>query len=61
MNRAVIILCSFLIFIVTVAFISINEKGEERETVTLKECSTEQGPDAMPYLIPNPMVGFPTY
>ena len=58
--------CSFLIFIVKVPVISINEKGERRKTLNLikrsaDKCSRDQWPEPMPSLLPNPMVGFPTY
>ena len=39
MNRIVMILVIFLIFIFTVVFISINKKGVERGTETIKRIS----------------------
>ena len=42
MNRIVMILGIFLIFIFTIVFISINKKGVERETETIKQPLTDQ-------------------
>jgi len=61
MKKVVIILSVLLTFIFMGAFICMNQKSEERESVTAKQVSTSQFLDPMPYEIPNPMVGFPIY
>ena len=61
MKKVIIIISAFLTLLITGAFHGMNQKSEEVETVTAKQPSMNQFPDLIPYVIPDPMAGFPVY
>jgi hypothetical protein len=57
MQKAKNIISALLTLLVIGAFHHVNQKSEEVETVT-----TEQGcMNQIPYVVPEPMVGYPIY
>jgi hypothetical protein len=61
MKKIIIILSIvFTLFLAGVLY-GTQDRSDERETVSIKEAYSAQYPDQMPYVIMNPMVGFPLY
>jgi len=61
MQKVKIIITALHILFVISAFHHTNQKSGEGETVTAEQVYMNQLSDQMPYIIPNPMVGFPFY
>ena len=61
MKKILILLSILLTLIFAGVLYGTNQKSEEVKIVQADQSDTNQPPDQMPKLIPNPMVGFPLY
>ena len=61
MQKVKNIISALLPLLVIGAFHHINQKSEKVEAATAEQVYIKQLPDQIPYVVPEPMVGYPIY